>query len=324
MKLKLLKDEKILAEIKPHYMAFYDLYLIWAWTITLAIVFAVAGDQLAALTGNPLTPLTGYMEWMTAPHDNQLIQKVDFFQPILGEMNGITNPVNKYMTDYAGIGLWLTALMLSSIPVSFIRIEFKWGFVMAAVGAGSVLATALAGVEPKYAYYVSIILSLGGMYLVDIYRQSHRFLITNRRIVTEAKLITHSSNELSYDKINNIVLERDLVGTIFGFGTVIPVTASGLGMGADMAAITVGIAGSPSEGTTLAGGLTAGRSIQVPRTRSMYALFGVQNPESVKELISEQMHEYVQAPYLRKMTEQLEGIGKAVGKGPEEKTRAEP
>ncbi len=319
MKLKPLKGERILAEIRPHYMSFYDLYLIWAWTIVLAVVFAVAGEELAALTGNPLAPLTGYLDWMTAPKDNQLIKKVDFFQPILWEFSGITGPINRYMTDYAAVGLWLTALVLSAVPITFIRIEFKWGFVMAAVGAVSVLATALAQVEPKYAYYASIILSLGGMYLVDMYRQSHRFLITNRRIVTEAKLITLASNELSYDKINNIVLERDLVGTVFGFGTVIPVTASGLGMGADTAALTVGMAGSSGEGATLAGGLTAARSVQVPRTRSMYALFGVPNPEEIKSLISEQMHEYVQAPHLMRMTEKLEDISKAVGKEAERK-----
>jgi hypothetical protein len=307
----LLKDEKIVKEMMPHPLAFYELYIIWVWVIVLALVFAVFGSELSKITGNPLSIFSGYMSWMTAPKDNMLIKKINFLAPIEG-LNDFVSPFDKFIRDYADIGLWISVLLTTAVPVSVIRIEFKWGPVMLAVGVLSVAATVVLGIDPKYSYYFSILLSFGGMYLVELYRKAHVFYITNRRIVTEARIIFQKSNELSYDKINNIVLEQSIVGRLLGFGTIIPVTASGLGMGADAAAVTVGAQGSMADNLLVSGQVTGERSIQIPRTRSMYALFGVANPEEVRNIISRYMHEYVQAPYLMRMTEQLEDIKNAL------------
>jgi len=45
--------------------------------------------------------------------------------------------------------------------------------------------------------------------------------------------------------------------------------------------------------------------VQVPRPKSMYALFGVTHPKKVQEIISGYMREYVEAPYLKRMEEKM-------------------
>ncbi|MBU0762004.1 MAG: PH domain-containing protein, partial [Candidatus Altiarchaeota archaeon] len=192
------------------------------------------------------------------------------------------------------------------------KIEFKWVAVMLGVGILSAATAYCLHLSPDAAYTISIFYCFIGIYLVELYRRAHVFFITNYRVVTEVNFLSHKRNELSYDKINNVVLEQGIIASILNFGTIIPVTASGLGMGADFSAVSVGGMGQVKGGPFLGGQVTGGRTVQTPRARSMYCLFGVTNPEEVHKLITKYMHGYTNAPYLKKMTEQLDDLKKTM------------
>jgi hypothetical protein len=151
------------------------------------------------------------------------------------------------------------------------------------------------------AYLFGIMFSIFGFIGVELFRRSHIFYVTNYRIITRLKFFTEKQNALSYDKINNVVMERPLLGVIFNFGTIMPITASGLGMGEDSAAVTVGGGTSVGEDSFVGIGVTGGQTVGVPRSRSAYALYGVPKPKEVYELINKYMHEFVEAPYLKEM-----------------------
>lgn len=306
--LKLLSDEKLIATVKPHPLAFYDMYFIWLWTIMLSIVFFMFGGVLDDAATNPTAYFTGILDSITQPGDNPLLRNIEGFYGLMEEANAMVNPVHSFVDSYAGVGMWLTALIVSGLIISVLKIEFKWVFAMVGIGIISLMLAAYLDTTPESTYVFAIGFSLVGVGLIEVYRRAHTFYVTDRRIVTEVHLIYQKRNELSYDKINNIVFEKGVIGSIFGFGTIIPVTASGLGMGSDFSAATIGGATGKEGGRGLFGGITGGRSIQTPRVRSMYSLFGVREPEKLYQILSERLHDHVETPYLKKMSEQLEEL----------------
>ena len=301
--LALSDGEKLLLETRPHPVAFWDMYAPWAWVIILSLAFLFYGDAVEDVAGGPLLAATGTISGVAS-------YLPQFLKPVTdaaGWAEGFTR-------TYTPVAAWVAALFLSSLVVSVLRIEFKWVWLMAGVGLVSVGFAAYMRMPAASAYHLGMLFSILGIAFVEVYRRSHVFYITDQRIVTEVRFGGVKRNELSFDKINNVVLDQDLIGSLFNFGTIIPVTASGLGMGSDFSSVSMGAQGLLA-GIPVNAQVTGGRAIQTPRVRSMYGLFGVEDPEKVQEMVSGLLRSYVQAPYLRKMTEQLEDIRKGMKRG---------
>jgi len=304
----LMAGERVLKCLKPHPLAFWDMYLIWMWVIILGVLFMAYGDDISRLAHNPLGFATGYLEGYFKPSDRQIIRSIPLLPDVNSAIRNTISAADRTVNAYNVVGVWVIALLASAVVVSVIKIEWKWVALLLGIGLTSIIVSAYLRLPTEGIYYVSIVFSIIGLAAVEIYRHAHTFVITDRRIVTQVKWGGHRRNELSFDKINNIILEQGLIGSIFDFGTIIPVTASGLGMGSDFTAVTGGISGQLQQGPTVGVQVTGGRSVQTPRVRSMYGLFGVSHPEEIQRILSEQMHAYVEAPYLKRVTEQLEDL----------------
>ena len=298
--LALSDGEKLLLQARPHPVAFWDMYAAWVWVIVLSLAFISYGQGLENVAGGPLLAITGSVSGVAS-----------YLPRLLSPVTDAAGWVQGFTRAYTPVAAWVAALFLSSLAFSVLRIEFKWVWLMGGVGLASVGISAYWRMPATSAYNFGILLSLMGMGFVDAYRRSHVFYITDQRIVTEVRFGGVRRNELSFDKINNVVLDQGLIGSLFNFGTIIPVTASGLGMGSDFSSVSMGTQGRLA-GIPLNAQVTGGRSIQSPRVRSMYGLFGVEDPERVLEMVSGLLRSYVQAPYLRKMTEQLEDIKRGI------------
>lgn len=124
-----------------------------------------------------------------------------------------------------------------------------------------------------------------GLLVTEWYRRSHLYVVTNARIYTSAGVLSKKERTLPISKINDISVHKGILGTIFGFGTLIPVTASGIGMGSDFALLAGTVSkrffGFPTVGLSIGGG----HSIQLPKTRTHDALFGIMRPNVVRERI---------------------------------------
>ncbi|MEM3709797.1 MAG: PH domain-containing protein, partial [Nitrososphaerales archaeon] len=157
-------------------------------------------------------------------------------------------------------------------------------------------------------YYVqmpSIIASILGSILTEFYRRGHAFYVTDQRIISELRFLSYKRRELTYDKINDLALTKGILGRIFNYGTIFPITASGFGLGEDLAVATAGMGATSKKGFSGGIAVSGGRTISVPRGRSSYVLFGVRNPNEVYEIISKNIHGYEEAPYLKKILEEL-------------------
>lgn len=125
-----------------------------------------------------------------------------------------------------------------------------------------------------FIYILGWLLFICGVILfivIYFYARGHKYCITNKRIIISKTFITREIRELSYDKITDIAIKQGLLGRLFNFGTIIPLTASGLGTSSYFV--------TDSKGRII-------KSIVEPATESYYALKGIEDPLKAKDLIS--------------------------------------
>jgi hypothetical protein len=264
--LKLLPNESLRLELKPHPLAFWKFYLLGFYLLLLAF---------------------GSIYWRTLPID--VYSWIGRFIPI--NYNIIT------------IVLFLGSFIIVAIIIGLLEISFKLAFLLTVMG---VLGVAIVeyfnlGINGyTFMYVVYSILIIG---LTDIYRRTHKYYVTNFRIISAKEFITHEYREVTFDKISDIVLKQGVLGRVFGFGSLIPITASGFGLGSDFS-----MAGGGVSGRGVSVGFGGGKSVDVPRGRSYFILYGVRKPKEVLNLISQIRYEYVEAPYLRRISQDLERV----------------
>jgi hypothetical protein len=141
-----------------------------------------------------------------------------------------------------------------------------------------------------------------GFLIVELYRRSHKYIITDLRIIFKGGIFTKRERTIRYEKIADIDAKQGILGQIFGFGTIIPVSESGFGLGSDktMAAGGVEIGTKKAKLFGFAGG---GKEVQTPIARSYYELHGVYPYKDVKQLVEELLQTHVQTQYEKEQVE---------------------
>ena len=162
---------------------------------------------------------------------------------------------------------------------------------------------------PLTKLWVLVVAALLGIVFTETYRRGHRYFITNYRIVLRKRFVGREERELMHDKITDVYVGQGLLGRIFNFGTVIPVTESGFGMGEEMAMAGVHAAASVKGGGLIGVGAGGGKSMQRPRAATYFSLHGIPDPKRVRGLISRRRLEAREAPILRRIEELLKEKG---------------
>ena len=253
MAFNLLEDETILLRVRPHPLAMYQVYLLWLYLAGLGLLFIMKGDQIVSIGG-----------------------KLEF----LGSYK-----------EHLGVGLWAFVLFISAVVIAIFRVKLRW-----VLGLGLVIAL---GIFAHYKVFpgvkwvecwLLIACAVLGFLGTEVRRRSLVYVLTSFRIVVESGYLGSRNRTMLYDKINDVVVVKPMLGTVFRFGTVIPMTASGLGTGADAASGGIALGGSVVRG--VGGGLFAGgtKSVTVPREIAEYSLFNIGRPERAYDLIVEGMH----------------------------------
>ena len=153
---------------------------------------------------------------------------------------------------------------------------------------------------------LTLLVGGGGMVIVDQYRRSFTYYLTDIRIAMHQDFLGLSKNErqVRYNHIEDIKLLQSFFGRIFGFGTVVPVTGSGLGTGTDEAMMIAAVGG---EAKGFAAGLAGGsrrsarRATQDPRD----SLYGVPDPGRVRDLIAQNIQDDTGVEHLKRIEELL-------------------
>ncbi|MEM4258388.1 MAG: PH domain-containing protein [Candidatus Thermoplasmatota archaeon] len=201
--------------------------------------------------------------------------------------------------------VWGLVLLLIGIVVSLISVEWNVFFLYLAVFVGGVALMVSQGWTKDSAVFIpfySVATSIIGFLIVELYRRSHKYIITNMRMIFKGGILTQQERTIRYDKIADINAKQGVLGRLCGFGTIIPISQSGFGLGSDktLAATGAALGGKKAKLFGLFGG---GRDVQVPRSRSYYELHGVYPYKQIKKLIESLVQKTVITPYQEEQVE---------------------
>jgi hypothetical protein len=267
--LQLREGEELKAFVIPHPLAFADFYAVFSYITVLAIIFIFYREQI--------------LDWM------------------------LSLPVVGWFPEELFTIFWACCVILPFLTVAIVKIVWRWFFFSLILVSAGLTATFLLKWPLEYMQLPLISGGVLGILLTEKYRRGHRFYVTSQRIISELRFLSYKRRELTYGKITDVAMAKGVLGSLFGFGTIFPVTASGFGLGEDLAAVTAGV-GLTSRGVTAGTAVTGGRTVSVPRGRSFHTLFGVPRPEEICSMIAKYVYEHEEAPYLKRFSEKVGSI----------------
>ncbi len=268
---------RVLAELRPHPLAFAGHHILWIYVATVSAILNIYHDTVASWASD---------------------------LPLIGG----------YVGDYAPYAVWGVLLVVPLLVVSILTISWRYFIVGLLVAAGLPLILRYVGWPYRpYLYFAGIAVGLLGILSTELHRRAHVYLVTDRGIVMEYRGLRSRRREILYSRITDLVMEKPLLGKIFGFGNIVPITGSGMGLGEDESAVITGVGA--GRGAAAGVAVAGSRSVSVPRARTFYMLYAVPKPDRVYDIIVEAMRGTEEAPYLKKILETLE----AQKRGPEGK-----
>jgi hypothetical protein len=252
------------------------------------------------------------VEKMLSPHPLSFmkLQSLCIFLIVWGVLVGWLANFSEYtalFSEYWSVILaWGLVLLLVGVIASLTTIRWSIFFLYLGIFAGGIGLMLWQGgwltdakiFIPFYSVGVSII----GFLVVELYRRSHKYIISNHRIIFKGGIVTKEERTLRYDKITDINAKQGILGQIFGFGTIIPISQSGFGLGSDKSFAAGGVQVGEKK-AKLFGLFGGGREVQTPRARSYYELHGVHPYKEVKKIVEKLVQGSVITPYQQEQVE---------------------
>ena len=279
----LLRGEEMKMQLKPHFFSFFHLYVIFFFLLVWAYVIHDFFES------DKFEDFPGY----------DFIIRVSFVNEVL-----------------AGAIIWSLALFVVGFIARYFFMDAGGQSIFRLYSGLAILGIVVLSyhkwkMEDTEAFGLWFIpgitaaVGLIGLLSVDAYRRSFTYYLTDNRIVIQGNfLMNRSERQVRYNHIEDIKMEQGIVGTILGYGTVLPLTGSGLGTGSDE---TMVIAGSGAEVKGLGIGLLGGSRTSSKRIRHNPhdCLYGVPQPSKVRDLITENIQSDTGVEHLKNIQELL-------------------
>ncbi len=218
---------------------------------------------------------------------------------IIGWIVNFSDFKDYFLNPWLTITVWGIILMVVGVISSLLTIRWRIFFFYLFVFIGGIILVIWLGNLNDAGIFIpfySVSISILGFLLVELYRRSHKYIISNQRIVFKGGVITKQQRTLRYDKITDINSKQGVLGQIFGFGTIIPISQSGFGLGSDNTFAAGGLQMGEKK-VKLLGLFGGGKELQTPRTRSYYELHGVFPFKEIKRIVENLVQGSVITPY---------------------------
>jgi hypothetical protein len=245
------------------------------------------------------------VEKVLSPHPLSFMgfQSLCIFLIILGIVIGwIVNfsDMKELFENYLiSITVWGLVLLVVGVIASLITIRWRIFFLYLLIflgGFGLILWQGWQDITGVVLPFYTVSVSIIGFLIVELFRRSHKYIITNQRISFKGGVLTKRERTLRYDKISDINAKQGIIGQIFSFGTIIPISQSGFGLGSDSSQAAGGVMLGEKR-AKLFGIFGGGKEVQTPRARSYYELHGVHPYKEIKKLVEEMVQGSVITPY---------------------------
>jgi len=254
------------------------------------------------------------IERILTPHPFSFmgLQSLWFFLLIFGIILWWSTNYSQYSNFFGSsiivLAVWWAGLIIAGIVASLVSIRWRFFFLYISVASlGTFLAWKFNWLRDGgatslfilvYSLCISVLIFLG----VYIFVKSHRYILTDYRIIFKGGVLRKRERTLRYDKITDVDGTQGILGQIFDFGTIIPITQSGFGLGSDQ---TFAAGGVEAKGKKLGiFGLVGGaKEVKTPRARTYYELHGVHPYREVRRLLEELIQGHVITPYQKEQVE---------------------
>jgi membrane protein YdbS with pleckstrin-like domain len=201
--------------------------------------------------------------------------------------------------------LWGLVLLLVGVIAWLVAIRFSIFLLYLGVFVGALGLVFWQHWESNLALFLlvySVAVAIVGFLIIELYRRSHKYIITNLRIIFKGGVLTKQERTIRYDKIADIHAKQGILGQIFGFGTIIPISQSGLGLGSDTTMAGGGVA-LGSKTARIFGFAGGGKEIQTPIARSYYELHGAYPFKEIQQLVETMVQSHVPTQYQQEQVE---------------------
>ncbi len=218
---------------------------------------------------------------------------------LLGWLVNFSEFKDYFLNPWLTLAVWGIILMVVGVIASLLTIRWRIFFFYLGVFIGGIVILFWLGNSNEVSIFIpfySVSVSILGFLIVELYRRSHKYIISNQRIVFKGGVITKQERTLRYDKISDINSKQGILGQIFGFGTIIPISQSGFGLGSDNSFAAGGVQMGEKKVKFL-GLFGGGKELQTPRTRSYYELHGVFPYKDIKKIVENQVQGSVITQY---------------------------
>ena len=295
-KFTLLAEEEVLLETKPSFFAFFGMYV---------LALLVLGVHLLFWWGNTMDTKSPEGAGKIANDIVDLAGITGFFFMML-----VITWANRFV-NMSTSGRWFTfGLLLISItpgiftlerlltqPVDLLLMELD-----PIVGDGSTsylpewndMFYAMFGIG----YFVLLVT------LTFYYQHSFAYAITSDAVIFRRDFMLNSAQRrVLYGNIQDLNVEKGAIGSILGFGTVVPLTGSGLGIGEETMGIAAGAGASsvtesndgdstPAKGLKMVlrmffALLSAQRTVRTIKPDPSQCFFGIRGPDKVYAKVAE-------------------------------------
>ncbi|MCX8171002.1 MAG: PH domain-containing protein, partial [Candidatus Bathyarchaeota archaeon] len=284
---ELLKDERIDSYLKPHPFSFLKYYLASAYLIFLALAL------------------------------HFLYMKIHELMELNAGFAGFLNLLFSFIPGIDAENLFFLIVFWATLVLSGLLIGVLWvskapPIYMVLIALTGTLIE-LYSPLPQYLAFIPkatikiwllYVFAVVGLFLTEIYRRGHKYFLTNYRIITVKKFIGKETREIMYDKIADIYVDQGFLGRIFNYGTIIPISEAGFGLGEDASLAYISATGRRSR---ISIGLGGKKGVSRPRAATYFSLYGVSNPRKVRAIIVNRQLETKEAPVLRRIEDLLKG-----------------
>ena len=285
-KFNLIPGEELEMSARPSIFAFMSMYV---------IALAVCGAHvLFEFLPDPENVNNSFLKLVIGIVDESDAARLGTFIVLMVLFTWINRMVN---LGSSGKGYTLLLLFITLMPFIFWAVD-------AFVPEDNVVAKVL---PEQYEFVRWGVGWLVFMFIFTFYFQrSFNYAITTKALVFKRDfLLSRSQRRVLYDNINDLTLNQGIRGTLLGYGTITPITASGIGMGEQSAGVAAGagkdlaetLGGRGDDVTTKAkrgiikmifAVLTFQRSKRTVMPDPGEAFFGVRRPQRIYDKVSEQ------------------------------------
>jgi len=274
--MQLLAGEELLKRLKPHPLAFLRYWII----------------PIGLWVGSVL------LGWLSS---------TDGWSGFEDSVGGITSTKVAAALVLAVIILAIWAVVGFAL---FFSMRRQWVFWLPVLVVGVALVFALdpPGMQTAYSYLIAV--GVVAVIYIEVDRLTYSYYITSSRIIMRKAFVSVRERQVRVEHIQDLVTHQGLLGRLFNYGTIVPITQGQIGIGDEGKALMTGGGVRGPLGRAEAGaGVAVIRSKRTPTEDPADVLFGVPDPTEVKTLLAYSIAESSQVGELRRIRALLEREG---------------